>query len=233
MNTPLVVVDTNTGFCITSNNLRSCGAQTKNKSALAVLCNSVLLQWESCGDEDKCYTDGVESLKVVAASLLDDSCEVLFFSRKESLLCVVFANCDSVLFGKLSLSVVVELCSRKGGLGKVKLDLRQHVGSVLTNTFECKAVVCGISEYGIYAKGPGSKLEFSAGCLEGGLGALAVFVERMSCSQASCMNGCTVLSRYCGDVRIGAVFKGGCLSSCINLLDSEVVMQWIISLCEG
>lgn len=104
MSVPFIAVDAKTGFHIASHGLELLGLQTRSKSALAVLCNSVLLLWRNTAanemnEENRAAS---QSFVVDVCSSSEVQSSVRYFHSTGHFLCVVFGSARHTLYANFA-----------------------------------------------------------------------------------------------------------------------------------
>ncbi|KAG5484819.1 hypothetical protein LSCM4_07588 [Leishmania orientalis] len=235
MDIPFILVDTRTGFHVASSNLKFVNGEAKSKGALAVLCNTVFLQWvyidESAGNV---ALKGAPLAFVVEKPLCSNvHGDVKYFQVKGNYLCVVFARRRHDLYEHFADRITEEaFCGRAGQLkavGFVRGCAEGVFGDVIRALFERS----GVTDYAVVAEGPSGTVHVGGGVLNERCGAVTAFGRQMLLSGIHVADDlvCYV------DIRGDSVYAVAalCMSvSCIEELTGDAILcSWALSLCCG
>ena len=238
MNIPFIVVDTKTGFCLASNNLKVVHTQANSKSGLAVLCNSVLLLWRNVAelggegensDGSSChFRVGIEN----CANRVSGATSHYFCLRGERL-CVVFgAECHiifEIFVGRLS-SFLLANDAKQLKDNRILSDLAQQT---LRAAFLKQCECYGIENAALLVES--STTSFSS--LRGQLGCsphiLASFLAASTASGAFVVGGLQCYVRISGASRCLVAALGAPLVSVEKVALDDCLIDWPLDRSPG
>lgn len=233
MDTPFIVVDTRTGFHVASRSLASVSAKVRNKSALAVLCNTIFLQW-ACIDEN---TAGVVSRSSSSAFTVEAPLSssthggVQYFHVKDNFLCVVFAKRRHELYERYAECIVDEAVGGRAGKLSTAADIQRCAESVFRNSVRALFRVAGVEDYAVVAQGPSGCVNLGGGFLSERCDFLRVLVSRTFSSGVHIAGNLMYSVNIRGEA-VYAVAGWGVSVECLEeVFADEILCSWALTLC--
>ncbi|KAK7197614.1 hypothetical protein NESM_000712100 [Novymonas esmeraldas] len=233
MDVPFILLDTRTGFHLASRHLKRVGGPAKSKSALAVLCCSIYLQWSCvCERADGSERNGKSSEFIVESPWGNGATDdVQCFCREGVFLCVVFAKTRHTLYSRFAKCIAGEgACARSSDL-KTAARLRECVVRVFKEAVDAAFGAAHVAEYAVAAWGPSGTVSAGSGAVGGRLSTFGRLTD------ASLLSGVFVE----GDLKYKVDNGEGCLFVAVasnlsmqvfeTLCGDEVLSQWAVSVC--
>ncbi|KAG5483558.1 hypothetical protein CUR178_08224 [Leishmania enriettii] len=235
MDVPFILVDTRTGFHVASSNLKFVNGEAKSKGALAMLCNTVFLQWAYIGENVGSVASKGAPLAFVVEKPLGSNAhgDVKYFQVKGYYLCVIFARRRHDLYEHFADRVAEVAFSGQAGQLKAVGCVRECAEGVFGDSIRAFFERSGVTDYAVVAEGPSGTVHVGGGVLNERCSAVAVFGRQMLLSGIHVADNlvCYV------DIRGDSVYAVAalCMSvSCIEELSGDAILRsWALSLCCG
>lgn len=232
MDTPFIVVDSRTGFHVASSHLRLLSAEERSKSALAVLCNTIFLQWACIDDNttDIVSRSSSSSFTVETPLSSDMHGDVQYFHFKNSFLCVVFAKRRHELYERYAECIVEEaVCGRASKLSAAA-HIQRCAESVFKDSIRALFGGAGVKDYAIVTQGPYGCLNLGGGFLSERCGVLNALVRRTFTSGVH-VAGNLMYSVIIRGETVYAVAAWGVSVECLEVFGDDVLCSWALTLC--
>lgn len=233
MDTPFVLVDTNTGFHLGSCNIKALQSEANSRSALAVLCSSVLLQWRCVVEEEKSSRVDTAPCSFEVADTVSSGADgrVRVFRSRDGYLAVVFADTRHDVYACYAEALVDEVAQGRLAPLKKVAGLQECARRALAAAAEQVMTKASITDFAVLGKGAGSRLEISRGQFKKGHRFDLSELESLTTSGVFVTGGVmyTIAGRE-ATVVVVAVKSGTDVP--LDLVDVEgVLFSWVLSLC--